>query len=153
MFFFFTLKFIVSYSTMQLKLVLKTKFRFISPTCFTQIPQMIIFAKQFSLIFPRCGGNWFPNQGILFPHWEKQFPSYPLISPISQWFPLIPQFPVQFSIQLHKCTSSLGIRPILCTWENEWKRMKGFTSDFPRIPQIYNSLSRMMWNPQFQRYM
>ena len=57
------------YSTVQLKLVVKTKFPFIFPTSFTQIPQMGIFVKQFSLIFP------------LFPR---------SISPISLDFPIIP---------------------------------------------------------------
>ena len=45
------------------------------------------------------------------------------------------------------------------TWENQWKKMKSFSSDFPRtplnftrIPQIYNSLSCIMWNPHLQRY-
>ena len=58
-------------STVQLKLLVKTKFPFISPTCFTQIPQMGILLKQFSLIsslFSRRGKNRFPRQGILFPH-------------------------------------------------------------------------------------
>ena len=67
---------------MQLKLVLKTKFPPIFPTCFPQISRMGIFVKQLSLIF------------LL--------------------IPLIPQFTVQFAIQSHKCTLSLGIRPILC---------------------------------------
>ena len=34
-------------------------------------------------------------------------PHFSRISQITKWFLLIPQFPVQFSIQLHKCTSSL----------------------------------------------
>ena len=35
------------------------------------------------------------------------------------------------------------------TWEKKWKRVKSFSSDFSRIPQIYNSSSRIMWNPHF----
>ena len=55
-----------TYSTVQLKLVVKTKFPFpiISPTCFTQFPQIGILVKHFSLIFPlfpRRGRNWFPR--------------------------------------------------------------------------------------------
>ena len=45
-------KIIQCYSTVQLKLVEKTKFPFISPTCFTHIPLRGIFVKQFSPIFP-----------------------------------------------------------------------------------------------------
>ena len=72
---------------------------------------MDILVEQFSLIFPlfpRRGRNWFPRQGILFPHWGNTIPQF------SPNFPLIFQFPVQFSIQLHKCTLSLSLRPILC---------------------------------------
>ena len=73
-------------------------------------------------IFSRCEGNLFCRQGILFPNWGNTIPQFPLnFPPNSPWFPndsywflLIPQFPVQFSIQLHKCTSSLSIKPILC---------------------------------------
>ena len=55
----------------------------------------------------------------LFPQFPRIFlafpPKFSRIQPISQWFPLIPQFPMQFSIQLHKCIIlSLSIRPILC---------------------------------------
>ena len=68
--------------------------------------------------FPPCGGNLFTRQGILFPYWGNTIPQFPPDFPQfpndSYWFPLIPQFPVQFSIQLHKCTLSLSIRPILC---------------------------------------
>ena len=59
------------------------------------------------------GEIYFPAREFCFTIGETQFPNFP---PISPEFPLIPpisQFPVQFSIQLHKCTLSLSIRPIL----------------------------------------
>ena len=144
----FTFHFNHKYSTVQLKLVVKTKFLFISHTCFTQIPLRGFFVKQFSLIFPLfpwCGGNWFHSLWILFHNWGNtihqffpQFPqnfprippkftnfppispefpptfprnsqifpefpqTFPQFPPISQWFLLILQFLVQFS--LHKCS-------------------------------------------------
>ena len=67
------------------------------------------------------GGIDFPARELCFPIGETQFPNFPPISPkiprippISQWFLLIPRFRVQFSIQLHKCTLYLSIKPILC---------------------------------------
>ena len=59
-------------------------FPFIFLTCLPQIPQLGIFVKQFSLIFPlfpRCGGNLFPHQGILFPHWGNTIPQFSINSP------------------------------------------------------------------------
>ena len=57
----------------------------------------------------------FPTRDLCFPIGETQFPNFPKnLSRNSPDFPMIPQFPVQFSIQLHKCTLSLSIRPILC---------------------------------------
>ena len=85
---------------------------------------MEFFVKQFFLIFPlfpRCGGNWFPHYGNTIPQFSSNFPpNFPINTPISMiptdsyWLPLILKFPVQFSIQLHNCTSSLSIKPILC---------------------------------------
>ena len=41
-------------------------------------------------------------------------PNFPRFPNNCYWFLLIPQFPVQFLIQLHKFTFSLSIRPISC---------------------------------------
>ena len=66
------------------------------------------------------------QEPMLFQHWLKAFQSNMSAVDKSQasantvpclaQYPtlLIPQFPVQFLIQLHKCTLSLSIRPILC---------------------------------------
>ena len=85
---------------------------------------MGIFVKQFSLIFPDVGGIDFPAREFCFqfvskipqfsPNFPRNSPEFPWFPNYSYWSPLIPQFPVQFSIQLHKCTLSLSIRPILC---------------------------------------
>ena len=72
----------------QLKLVLKTKCSFISTTCFTQIPQMGIFVKQLSLIFPNVREIDFPAIESCFPSGEAQFPNFP---------PISPAFPPKFS--------------------------------------------------------
>ena len=61
--------------------------------------------------FPQCGGNCFSRPGILFPYLGNNFPissecplNFPRFPNDSYWSPpLIPQFPVQFSTQLHKC--------------------------------------------------
>ena len=66
------------------------------------------FCETVSPHFPPRGRNWFPPN---FPWISPEFPRFPNYS---YWFPLISQFTVQFSIQLHKCTLSLSIRPILC---------------------------------------
>ena len=112
---------------MQIKLVVKTKFPFIPlsfpPPVSDKFPDGNFCETVFPhfTTFPRCGGDWFPCKEILFrpTHWGNailQFsPNFPRIPNDSYWFPLISQYPVQFSIQLHKCTSSsLSIRPILC---------------------------------------
>ena len=118
--FFFFLIYELQYCTFETGRENKVPFHFpfISPTCFTQIPQMGIFVKQFSFIFPlflRYGGISFPCQfSPNFPRISPKFSSNsPRIPRISQLFLLISQFPVQFSIQLHKGTLSLSIRPIL----------------------------------------
>ena len=84
-------------------------FSFISTTCFTQISQMEFFGKQFSLI--SLSRNFVSSLG------KHDSPIFPHFLPISYEFPTNPpDFPLipQFSIQLHKCTLSLSIRPILC---------------------------------------
>ena len=64
-------------------------FLFIFLTCFTQIPQMGIFVKQFPLIFPLfpdVGEIDFPAREFCFPN-ETQFPNFP---------PISPEFPLNF---------------------------------------------------------
>ena len=81
-------------SIVQLKLVVKTKCSFISTTCFTQIPQMGIFVKQLSLIFPNVGEIYFTVRESCFPSEEAQFPIFPQFPlhfpPNSLDFPMIP---------------------------------------------------------------
>ena len=70
-------------------------FHSISPTCFTQIPHMGSFVKQFSLIlplFPDVGEIDFPVREFCFPIGETQFPNFPPISP--EFPPNSPDFPM-----------------------------------------------------------
>ena len=115
----------MQYSTVQLKLVVKTKFPFISPTYFTQIPLREFLWNSFPSFSP-----FFPDVGEIvcefcFTIREAQFTNFPPISPefppnfpeihrfspqfpnASYWFLLNPQFPVQFS--LHMCS-------LQCLW-------------------------------------
>ena len=108
----------MNYSTVHLKLVVKTKFPFISlsfpPPVSHKFPRWEFLWNSFpsfSPFFSDVGGFHFPAN---FPLISPKFPSNsPRIPRISQLFLLISQFPVQFSIQLHKGTLSLSIRPIL----------------------------------------
>ena len=108
---------------------------------------MGIFVKQFALIFPDVGEIAFSAREFCFPIGETQFPTFPPISPefplyfprippIFQLFLLIPQFPVQFSIQLHKCTLSL---PILCILHVSLKMR------IPHYARQKNYKSREFW--------
>ena len=125
-----TLDYYHRYSTVQLKLVVTTKLPFLSLT----------FSPPVSYKFPRWEFLWnsshsffpfFTDVGEIdlgntislfspnFPQISPEFPTeFPPNSPdfsiISPDSPRFPQFPVQFSIQLHNCTLSLSIRPILC---------------------------------------
>ena len=102
---------------MQLKLLLPP------PSLFhTNSPEPV------SPLFPDLGIS--PSQNYVSPlvkHNSPISPQFPLKSPRfpndSYWFSLIPQFLVHFSIQLHKCTLSLSLRPIFinitCIFENE----------------------------------
>ena len=96
-------------------------FPFISPTCFTQIPQMGILVKHFFLIlplFPWRRGNWFPRQGLrefCFSIGETQSSNFLPISPdFSMITPDSPVFRAVFNTTSQVCTLSLSIRPILC---------------------------------------
>ena len=99
------------YSTVQLKFEVKTKFPFISPTnspdgnfCETVFPHYPPFS-------PIWGKLISSPENSVSPLGKHDFPIFPRISLDNS---MIPQLPVQFSIQVHKCTLSLSIRPILC---------------------------------------
>ena len=85
----------------------------------------------FSPFFPEVGEIDFPFREFCFhidktqlpnfvpnfpPNFHWILPEFPRFPNDAYWFPLIPQFLVQFSIQLHKCrpTLSLSTRSILC---------------------------------------
>ena len=96
----------IHYSTVQLKLVVKTKIPFISPTCFlfpilgnsvspfgeTQFTNLPPFSPEFSSNFPRIPLKFinfprispeFPRNSLIFPEFP---PNFPMIPTDSSWF-------------------------------------------------------------------
>ena len=101
------------YSTVQLKLVVKTKFPFISPTCFTQIPLRGFFCETVFSHFPPFSLMWgeinFTVCEFCFTIGETQWgntihqfsrisPNFPPISPeFPRNSPIFPEFPLNFT--------------------------------------------------------
>ena len=83
-----------TYSTVQLKLVVKTKFPFICPTCFTQIPQGEFLWNSFPSFSQRRGKliSWLGNS--FSPLGKHNLSIFTQFHPILPWFPNdSPRFP------------------------------------------------------------